>query len=99
MNLNKLTIDECIKGLKKREFTSREITQDCLDQISKYDSQIHAFITVCGERAIKESEKADEIIKREGEQAFIRKPLLGILMRAKIIIQLEVLRLQQVRKY
>ncbi len=78
MNLNKLTIDECIKGLKKREFTSREITQDCLDQISKYDSQIHAFITVCGERAIKESEKADEIIKREGEQAFIRKPLLGI---------------------
>lgn len=76
--LNELTIKESITGLKKKDFSSVELTQACLDQIKAIDKGINAFITVTGERALKQAEEADKLISKKREKAFTDQPLLGI---------------------
>lgn len=78
INLNELTIKECLEGLKKGDFTSKDLTADCLTQIESIDSNIRAFITVTAKEALKEAEKADKLIESRGEEAFKEKPLLGV---------------------
>ncbi|MBW6441602.1 Asp-tRNA(Asn)/Glu-tRNA(Gln) amidotransferase subunit GatA [Patescibacteria group bacterium] len=77
-NLNELTLLEAIDGLKKREFTSVELTNACLRQIKNQDSQIKALITTLEEKALEDAEQADRAIKSEGAVVFEKKPLLGI---------------------
>ncbi len=73
MKLNILTITQAAEGLRKKEFTSVELTESCLRQIKKRNKDINAFITVCDVSALDEARKADEMIaKGEG------KPLTGI---------------------
>lgn len=76
MFLNQLTIQEAQEGLRKKKFSSVELTKACLQQIKKYDKKINAFITVCEEQALAQAEKSDEIISKEAD--FKEKPLLGI---------------------
>ncbi len=73
MNLNELTIKEASEGLKKKKFTSVELTQACLDRIKSRNKDINAFITVCEESALAEAKIADGLI-RSGEAG----PLTGI---------------------
>ncbi|PIR75623.1 MAG: Asp-tRNA(Asn)/Glu-tRNA(Gln) amidotransferase GatCAB subunit A [Candidatus Magasanikbacteria bacterium CG_4_9_14_0_2_um_filter_42_11] len=70
MNLNELTIQEARDGLDKKEFTSVELTQACLDRIHDRNEEINAFITVTDELALEEARKADEMIAR-GEQKML----------------------------
>lgn len=76
--LNELTIHEAIDGLKRGEFTSLQITESCLTQISNVDKKIKALITFNYENALEEAKKADDEIKKTGAVIFERKPLLGI---------------------
>jgi len=62
MELNKLTIQEAAEGLRKKKFSSVEITRACLDRIKKCNSEINAFITVCEESALREAQRADALI-------------------------------------
>ncbi len=63
MNLNELTIQQAAEGLKKKEFSSVELTRACLARIKERNSEINAFITVCEESSLEEAKKADKIIK------------------------------------
>ena len=63
MNLNELTIQQVAEGLKKKEFSSVELTRACLARIKERNSEINAFITVCEESSLEEAKKADKIIK------------------------------------
>ncbi len=76
--LNELTLVEALRGLKAKKFSSTELTRACLDQIKKYDPTYKAFITLVEDLAIKEAEKCDELIKRDGISAFTKAPLLGV---------------------
>ena len=76
--LNELSVLEAIEGLKGGEFTSVELTQACLAQIKEFDGKIKAFITVVEDAAIKAAKEADVEIKKDEEQAFNKRPLLGI---------------------
>ncbi len=78
MGLNELTIRQATEGLKKRDFTSRELVEECLNHIEKIDPQIKAFITVTTDYALEAANRADSLISSEGEKAFNKKPLLGI---------------------
>lgn len=78
MNLNKLTIIEARDGLRKREFSSLDLTKDCLDQIKSYDGKIKAFINVTEDLALESAKKADEMIINRGAVIFESMPLLGI---------------------
>ncbi len=64
MDLNKLTIKQAREGLDKKEFTSVELTQACLDVIKKEDKKINSVLTVCEKEALSEAKKADERIAK-----------------------------------
>ena len=65
MDLNKLTLKQAAEGLRKREFTSVDLTEACLKQIAKRNKETNAFITVCEDRALAEAKLADEIIAND----------------------------------
>ena len=69
-NLNELTIEQARAGLDKKEFTSVELTQACLDRIHDRNEELNAFITVTEELALEEARKADEMIAK-GEQKML----------------------------
>ncbi|MBI2443763.1 MAG: Asp-tRNA(Asn)/Glu-tRNA(Gln) amidotransferase subunit GatA [Candidatus Magasanikbacteria bacterium] len=67
MELNELTITQAAEGLRKKKFSSVELTKACLARINERNKDINAFITVADESAMEEAKKADEMIaKGEG---------------------------------
>ncbi|HYG34328.1 MAG TPA: amidase family protein, partial [Clostridia bacterium] len=82
--LNKLTISELVAKLAKREVSSREATQACLDQIQLVDGQLRAFISYDANDALAQADLADQALAR-GETHQLR-PLLGIPIATKDVI-------------
>ncbi|HLD61289.1 MAG TPA: amidase, partial [Patescibacteria group bacterium] len=64
MNLNKLSLVEAAEGLKKKKFTSVELTTACLNRIKERNKEINAFITVADESALEEAKKADTMLAK-----------------------------------
>ena len=60
MQLNKLTITQASNGLRKKEFSSVELTRACLDRIKNTDDEIKSFITLTEDLAIKQAKEADK---------------------------------------
>ena len=73
MKLNELTITDTLKGLENNDFSSEEVTKDCLTNISQTNKSINSFITIFKEEAIASAKLADEKIKN-GDKL----PLLGV---------------------
>ncbi|MGC9521430.1 MAG: Asp-tRNA(Asn)/Glu-tRNA(Gln) amidotransferase subunit GatA [Anaerolineae bacterium] len=59
MDLHRLTVETAHTLLKAREITSVELTQAVLDRIAEVDPAIRAYVTVCGEEALREAAAAD----------------------------------------
>lgn len=78
MKLNTLAITQAIEGLKQGDFTSTELVNSCLVQITRVDPEIKAFITITADEALKAAGEIDKNIKKQGREAFVGKPLLGI---------------------
>ncbi len=82
MDLTRLTIRQANEGLKKKDFSAIELCQAYLDQISKKDKEIFAFLTVTEKMALAQAKTVDEWIAQKKEI-----PLLaGIPMAIKDII-------------
>jgi aspartyl-tRNA(Asn)/glutamyl-tRNA(Gln) amidotransferase subunit A len=62
MTPQSLTIHELHEKLLRRELTSAELTQAVLDRIAVTDDRIGAYITLCGEQALRDACKADALI-------------------------------------
>lgn len=60
MELNQLTIKQAHEGLKKRKFSSVELTKACLARIKNLNPKLNAFITVCESEALALAKKADK---------------------------------------
>lgn len=71
--IHKLTIIKAKEGLKKREFSSFELTKACLDQIKKLEGKLNAFVTITEKEALEQAREADKLIS-SGQDL----PLLGI---------------------
>jgi aspartyl-tRNA(Asn)/glutamyl-tRNA(Gln) amidotransferase subunit A len=71
--LTDLTIAAARDGLRKREYSSRELTEAHLAAIEALNPRLNAFITITAERALAHADAADAAIAR-GEFA----PLTGI---------------------
>jgi aspartyl-tRNA(Asn)/glutamyl-tRNA(Gln) amidotransferase subunit A len=67
MELSELTIKEAHRKLIKKEISSVELTQSCLDRIEKKDKEINAFLTVTPESAISQAKEIDDKIKKREE--------------------------------
>ncbi len=81
--LNQLTISELTARLARREISAREITQSCLDQITRVDGQIHAFISHDAADALAQ---ADDGRQRDFQRCHAQKPLLGIPIAIKDVL-------------
>jgi len=62
MNFCELTIKQAHQGLKKKEFSSVELTKAFLDRIAKEDKKISSFITVTENLALSQAKEIDESI-------------------------------------
>ena len=73
-NHNQLTIHEAHRLLKTKQLSSVELTKACLEHIHRVEPKVHALVTITDELAIKQAQKADEIIAAGGDI----NPLAGI---------------------
>jgi aspartyl-tRNA(Asn)/glutamyl-tRNA(Gln) amidotransferase subunit A len=62
MDLTSLTIVQAHEGLKKKEFTSVDLTKAYLAKIKKNDGELNAFLSVTEELALAQAEAADKKI-------------------------------------
>jgi aspartyl-tRNA(Asn)/glutamyl-tRNA(Gln) amidotransferase subunit A len=76
-----LTIHESAELLRRREASSRDLTQAALDRIAAVDERVRAFLTVTPERALAQAAAADARIAA-GETG----PLLGVPVAIKDVL-------------
>ncbi len=57
--INQLSIKQLHNGLKRKEFSVREVASAFLDRISEIDGRVRAFITVEPERVLKDADELD----------------------------------------
>ncbi len=81
MNPYELTISQAYECLKNKEISAVELTRSVLDRIRVLEGDIHAFVTVDENAALRQAEEADRRISC-GEQA----PLTGIPLSIKDLI-------------
>ncbi|NTW60268.1 MAG: Asp-tRNA(Asn)/Glu-tRNA(Gln) amidotransferase subunit GatA, partial [Nitrospirae bacterium] len=60
MDLFSLTVNELSGLLAKGETTSRAVTESVLERIKAVDSKVRAYITVTGNAALAQADKADK---------------------------------------
>ena len=73
MDITSLTLNELAEKLKKREISSKELTDAYLKRIGQIDKKIRAYLTVCSEGALKDAIEADKRLKQGNAT-----PLTGI---------------------
>lgn len=73
MDPTDLTIKDAKEALSRKEFSAVELTKACLERIRKFDTELHAFLTVAEKEAVKEAYAADKLMSQG-----VVKPLLGI---------------------
>ncbi len=71
--INRLTIHEAHRLLQSKQLSSVELTRACLERIQQLEPEVHAFVTVTDELALKQAQRADEMIARGDTN-----PLTGI---------------------
>ncbi|MEK6591162.1 MAG: Asp-tRNA(Asn)/Glu-tRNA(Gln) amidotransferase subunit GatA [Nitrospinota bacterium] len=81
MELYKYTIGELQRILKRREISARELTLQFLKRINEVERDVHSFITLTEDEAIKQAGDADRKMM-SGEDL----PLLGIPLAIKDLI-------------
>lgn len=75
MDLSTLTIKEARRVLDAKEFTALDLTNAYLEQITKKDGDIHAYLEVWADSAREEAKKADEMIAKGQSKALTGIPL------------------------
>jgi aspartyl-tRNA(Asn)/glutamyl-tRNA(Gln) amidotransferase subunit A len=53
---------ELIAGLRSGEFSSRELTENYLERIHRFESHLHAFLTLTPEKALAQAVQADQAL-------------------------------------
>ncbi len=82
--LNQLTIAELTAKLARREVSSRDAMQACLNQIQRVDGQIRAFLSYDAADVLTQADAADKALS--GGATHSEKPLLGVPIAIKDVI-------------
>ncbi len=78
MELDNLTAISALERLKTKSISCRELVEFFLEKIETENPKINAFLTVCRDEALGQAKEIDEEIAKNGSEAFIGKPLLGL---------------------
>jgi aspartyl-tRNA(Asn)/glutamyl-tRNA(Gln) amidotransferase subunit A len=73
--LHQLTIAEAAAGLRRREFSARELMRSCLDRVRRVDGQVQAFLSYDEADALSQAERADHALRADPADP---RQLLGI---------------------
>ena len=65
MNLSALTLHEAAERIRNREFSAEELTEEVFRRIADTDEKVHAYITLCRDRALAEAKQADRLHQTE----------------------------------
>ncbi|MGL1932141.1 MAG: Asp-tRNA(Asn)/Glu-tRNA(Gln) amidotransferase subunit GatA [Desulfotalea sp.] len=84
MKSYELSIEEASKKLRAGEFSSVDLTKDCLKRISEVEPEVKAFISVDEDFALEQAKEADKKLLA-GE----KNPLCGIPMSIKDLLAVE----------
>lgn len=84
---HRLTVSELVPRLSRRELSSREVTQSCLDRIARVDPQVKAFLSIDAQDALAQADAMDRAIAA-GETHQSR-PLLGVPIAIKDVISVK----------
>ena len=85
MSPNELSITAARKALDEGSFSSKELTQACLDQIQGMDGVLHAFLEVYEKEALEAAERSD--IRREEGNALGVLDGIPIALKDNIMLQ------------
>ena len=76
MNSRALTVSQAYEQLRKREFSSVELTEAILRRIDETDEKVHAYITLCRETALEQAKAADQrLLQGAGVDPFLGIPI------------------------
>src|SRR5216117_3457600 len=62
MNLREITAEKLVSLYKNRDLSVTEVITSVFDEIGRTDRNVHAFITLCQDRALEEARRMDEKI-------------------------------------
>ena len=81
-NHKHLTIHEAHQLLKSKQLSAAELTGAYLERIAKVEPEVHSFITIADDSALKQAHEADELIRSGNATS----PLAGIPVLVKDVI-------------
>ncbi len=82
--VNQSTLSEVVSKLARREVSSREVVQACLDRFQRVEPRIHAFLSIDADNALAQADEADRAIAAGVTHA--ERPLLGVPIAIKDVI-------------
>ncbi len=74
--MHTLTLTQAKEGLKKKTFSSVELTKAYLKRIKETEPKINALVTVTEEEALSSAAKADELLQKGDEKALLGIPFI-----------------------
>lgn len=80
-------VRETREALQRGELSATGHVQAALAAIDAYDPELGAFVAVARDRALAEAEEADRAIRRSGPRAWQDRPLLGVTVSVKDLVQ------------
>ncbi len=84
--LTNMTLRQMLAGLRAKDFSSQDLIREHLEQIEACEPDLHAFITLTPDRAMKAAKHADEAL-RNNEQDL--PPLTGLPIAVKDVLCLK----------
>src|ERR1051325_2018404 len=63
MNIHSLTIESTRSAISQKEFTPVDLAKNFYKKIKAEDPEIHAYLTLCEDRALQQAERIDRIVK------------------------------------
>ncbi|MFH1551854.1 MAG: Asp-tRNA(Asn)/Glu-tRNA(Gln) amidotransferase subunit GatA [bacterium] len=88
MNLTELDIKQVHSGLKSKTFSAVELTEAFLNRVKKHDKEIHAYLTLTEELALRQASRVDNKIKNKEKIGL----LAGVPLSVKDIILVDGIR-------
>jgi aspartyl-tRNA(Asn)/glutamyl-tRNA(Gln) amidotransferase subunit A len=87
------SLESLTNSLRAGEFSSRELTEACLERIERIDPTLHAFLTLTPEEALRQADQADHqlaVWRKDPTQSL--PPLAGIPLAVKDVLCVKGLR-------
>src|SRR5690349_19442715 len=64
MDINTLTIASTVTAIAEKQFTATRLVEDFYQKIRSEDSDVHAYLTLCEDRALAQAKRIDDLADR-----------------------------------